>query len=151
MEKLFETAVFTRKSLLRIMDSLTEEQVLRIPDSHRNSIFWNIAHLMVTQQLLTYRLSGVPLEIEESFVERYGKGSEATEEVSKEDIEFVKKNLVPLCEKVQQDFDKGISDSYKPYMTSTGIELKSLEEALKFSAFHDGIHLGVVLSLKKLV
>ena len=83
MEKLFETAVFTRKSLLRIMDSLTEEQVLRIPDSHRNSIFWNIAHLMVTQQLLTYRLSGVPLEIEESFVERYGKGSEATEEVSK--------------------------------------------------------------------
>ncbi len=151
MEKLFETAVFTRKSLLRIMDSLTEEKVLRIPDSHRNSIFWNIAHLMVTQQLLTYRLSGVPLEIEESFVERYGKGSEATEDVSKEDIVFVKKNLVPLCEKVQRDFEKGISDSHKPYMTSTGIELKSLEEALKFSAFHDGIHLGVVLSLMKLV
>jgi len=29
--------------------------------------------------------------------------------------------------------------------------LTSLEEALQFSAFHDGIHLGVVLSLKKLV
>jgi hypothetical protein len=151
MDKLFETAVFTRKSLLQILDSMTEEQIVKIPESHRNSVFWNVAHLMVTQQLLTYRLSGLPLHIDEVFVERYGKGSEATEEVSDQDIEFVKKNIVLLCEQSQQDYDKGLFRNYKPYMTSTGIELTSVEEALKFSAFHDGIHLGVILSLKKLV
>ena len=151
MDKLFETAVFTRKSLLQILDSMTEEQIVKIPESHRNSVFWNVAHLMVTQQLLTYRLSGLPLHIDEVFVERYGKGSEATEEVSDQDIEFVKKNIVLLCEESQQDYDKGLFRNYKPYMTSTGIELTSVEEALKFSAFHDGIHLGVILSLKKLV
>lgn len=151
MDKLFETAVFTRKALLQMLDSLTEEQMVKIPETHRNSVFWNVAHLMVTQQLLTYRLSGLPLCIDEVFVERYGKGSEATEEVSVKDIEFVKKNIVPLCERTQQDYEKGLFHNYKPYMTSTGIELTSVEEALKFSAFHDGIHLGVVLSLKKLV
>jgi hypothetical protein len=106
---------------------------------------------MVTQQLLMYRLSGMPLNIEEGFVERYGKGSVATEEVSSEDIEFVRKNIIPLCERAQRDYEKGLFQNYKPYMTSTGIELKTLEESLKFSAFHDGIHLGVILSLKKLV
>ena len=130
---------------------MTVEQMLRIPDSHRNSVFWNVAHLLVTQQLLMYRLSGLPLQIEESLVERYGKGSEATEEVSPEDVEFVKENLVPLCEKAQQDYERGVFKSYEPYMTSTGIELTTLDEALEFSTFHDGIHLGVVLSLKKLV
>lgn len=151
MDKLFETAVFTRKALLLILENLTEEQMLRIPEPHRNSVFWNVAHLMVTQQLLIYRLSGQPLLIEEGFVERYGKGSRATEEISDDDIEFVKENIVPLCERAQQDFEKGLFQGYKPYMTSTGIELTSLEEALEFSVFHDGIHLGVVLSLKKLV
>ena len=151
MDKLFETAVFARKALLQILESLSEEQMVKIPETHRNSVFWNVAHLMVTQQLLTYRLSGHPLCIDEAFVERYGKGSEATEEVSDEDIEFVKENIVKLSERTQQDYEKGLFGNYKPYMTSTGIELSSVEEALKFSAFHDGIHLGVILSLKKLV
>jgi len=151
MDKLFETALFTRKALLQILENLTQEQMLRIPEPHRNSVFWNVAHLMVTQQLLMYRLSGMPLHIEEGFVECYGKGSVASEEVSSEDIEFVRKNIIPLCERAQRDYEKGLFQSYKPYMTSTGIELKSLEDGLKFSAFHDGIHLGVILSLKKLV
>ena len=151
MHKLFETAVFTRKSLLGILDAMSVEQMLRIPEPHRNSVFWNVAHLMVTQQLLFYRLSGLPLRIEEGWVERYGKGSTASEQVSAQDIDFVRKNIVSLCEQAQQDFEKGLFKSYKSYMTSTGIELTSLEEALEFSAFHDGIHLGVVLSLKKLV
>ena len=151
MDKLFETAVFTRKALLQILENLTEEQMLRIPEPHRNSVFWNVAHLMVTHQLLIYRLSGHPLRIEEGLVERYGKGSMATEEVSDDDIGFVRENIVPLCERAQQDYEKGLFQTYKPYMTSTGIELTSLGEALEFSTFHDGIHLGVVLSLKKLV
>ena len=151
MDKLFETAVFTRRALLQILENLTEKQMLRIPEPHRNSVFWNVAHLMVTQQLLIYRLSGQPLRIEDGLVERYGKGSMATEGVSDDDIEFVRENIVPLCERAQKDCEKGLFQGYKPYMTSTGIELTSLEEALEFSTFHDGIHLGVVLSLKKLV
>lgn len=151
MNKLFETALFTRNTLLQTLESMTTEEMLKIPERHRNSVFWNVAHLMVTQQLLFYRLSGLPLHIDEGFVERYGKGSRATEKVSAEDIQFVREKIVPLCEKAQQDFKNGLFRSYKPYMTSTGIELASIDEALQFSAFHDGIHLGVVLSLKKLV
>ena len=151
MDKIFETAIFTRKSLVKILDGMSEESMLKIPETHRNSVFWNVAHLMVTQQLLAYKLSGLPLNIEDSFVERYMKGSVATEAVATEDIIFVKENLVSLSEKVEQDFNAGLFKSYGAYMTSTGIELTSIEGAMKFSSFHDGIHLGVVLSLKKLV
>ena len=151
MDKIFETAIFTRKSLVKILDGMSEESMLKIPETHRNSVFWNVAHLMVTQQLLAYKLSGLPLNIEDSFDERYAKGSEATEAVATEDIIFVKENLVLLSEKVEQDFSAGLFKTYKSYMTSTGIELTSIEGAMKFSSFHDGIHLGVVLSLKKLV
>ena len=151
MEKLFEASRFTREAALKLLKSLNREQILQIPDRFNNSLFWNVAHLLVTEQLLAYRLSGMPLNISDSLVERYAKGSTCTEEVPEEDIEFVMSNLLPLNQKLQEDYREGRFSDYQPYMTSTGIELKNIEEALKFSAFHDGIHLGVILSLKKAV
>lgn len=151
MEKLFETAFFTRLAMLDILDGLTEDQFSKIPEGHRNSVFWNVAHVMVTQQLLFYGLSGQPLLIDQSLVERYSKGALATPEVSKEDLEFVKGNLLGLCRQAETDFGKGLFQTYKSYETSAGIELKTIEDGISFNGFHDGIHLGVILSLKKLV
>lgn len=151
MNKLFETALFTRKALLKILEGMTEEQMFKIPETHRNSVFWNVAHLLVTPQLIVYKLSGLPTNLDKDFVERYQKGSVPTSQISHEDLAFVRDNLVPYFEQIRKDFEGGLFQDYNPYRTSTGIELASVEEALKFSTFHDGIHLGVVLSLKKLV
>lgn len=151
MEKLFETALFTRSSMLRILESKSYEELVKIPDNFKNSIFWNIAHVLVTQQLLCYKLCGLDLKIEESMVEKYGKGTLAFEEVERSDIEYVKNHLENATLHLQEDYINDVFKDYKPYMTSTGIELKSIEDALTFSTFHDGIHLGVILSLMKIV
>ena len=151
MDKLFETAIFTRKSLLKIMETRSYEELVKIPDNFRNSIFWNIAHLLVTQQLLCYRLSGLDLTIDEEMVSKYGKGAVATSEVSIKDIDYVQGNLLISVNKLKEDYFKGKFENYKSYMTSTNIELRGIEDALSFSNFHDGIHLGVVLSIMKIV
>lgn len=151
MDKLFDTAIFTRKSLLKIMETRSYEELVKIPHSFKNSIFWNIAHLLVTQQLLCYRLSGLDLTIDEEMVGKYGKGAIATSKVSMEDIDYVRANLLILMDKLKEDYEKGKFENYKSYMTSTNIELCDIEDALAFSNFHDGIHLGVVLSLMKIV
>ena len=151
MDKLFDTALFTRKSLLKVMETRSYEDLVKIPNNFRNSIFWNIAHLLVTQQLLCYKLSGLDLAIDEEMVGKYGKGAIATSKVSKEDIEYVKANLLILVDKLKEDYEKGKFENYKSYMTSTNIELCNIEDALTFSNFHDGIHLGVVLSLMKII
>ncbi len=137
--------------MLDILDGLSEDQFSKIPEGHRNSVFWNIAHVMVTQQLLLYGLSGLPLSIDNSFVERYSKGTLASPELPEADVEFVRENLLGLSKQSEKDWNKGLFQSYKPYMTSAGIELKTIQDGVAFSAYHDGSHLGVVLSLKKLV
>ena len=151
MDRLFDTAIFTRKSLLKIMETRSYEELVKIPDNFRNSIFWNIAHLLVTQQLLCYRLSGLDLTIDEEMVSKYGKGAVATSEVSIKDIDYVQGNLLISVNKLKEDYFKGKFENYKSYMTSTNIELRGIEDALSFSNFHDGIHLGVVLSIMKIV
>lgn len=151
MEILFQSALFTRKSLLKILESKSYDELVVIPQNFRNSIFWNIAHLLVTQQLLFYKLSGMELKIDEAFVDKYGKGSHATEQVEESDIKYVKDHLLQAMISTQEDYKNGIFKDFKAYMTSTGIELKSIEDVISFSAYHDGIHLGIVLSLMKIV
>lgn len=133
------------------MEDRTYEDLVKIPENHRNSIFWNIAHLLVTQHLLCYGLSGLDLQIDQTMVNNYGKGTVATEQVPQEDIAFVTEHLVKMVLKTQSDYKAGRFTNYKTYMTSANIELANIEEALAFSAYHDGIHLGVILSIMKIV
>ncbi|MCP4884915.1 MAG: DinB family protein [Flavobacteriales bacterium] len=151
MEKLFKTASFTRSTLVKIMEKRSNEELLKIPENYNNSIFWNIAHLLVTQQLICYKLSGLKIKIDESMVSKYGKGSIATEDTDVADIQYVKNHILDLSQEIEHDYDKGLFKDFNPYMTSTGIELRSIEDAISFGAFHDGIHLGVILSLMKIV
>lgn len=151
MDKIFETAISTRKALLEIMDSAGFEQLVRIPEPHRNSIFWNIAHLLVTEQLLTYKLSGLDLHIDPDFVSRYMKGTKGNADVSLDDVAYVRENLVKTVERTRKDYEKGLFKNYQSYTTSANVELKSIEDGIHFSCFHDGIHFGVVLSLMKIV
>jgi len=151
MDILFETAIFNRKVLENYLKELTYKQLIKIPKNFNNSIFWNIAHVLVTQQLLIYGNSGLPLEIDPKIVAKYTKGSKATTDVSKEDIDYVKNNLMPAVVKTQKDYDNGVFDHYEVYHTSVNISLNNIDDALKFSAFHEGIHLGVIISLSKLI
>jgi len=151
MDKIFETAIFNRKVLVNYIKELTHQQLITIPANFNNSIFWNIAHTLVTQQLLIYRFSGLPLNIKSEIIEKYTKGSKATTNISKEEIKYVKSKLVATILKTKEDYNQGLFKHYDPYLTSVDISLNNIEDALKFGAFHDGIHLGVILSLKKLV
>ncbi len=151
MEKLFETALFTRMSLLKVLESKSYDELVSIPENFRNSIFWNIAHLLVTQQLLCYKLSGLEIKIDKDLVSKYGKGTIATKEVEESDIKYVKDFLLPAMRQTEKDYHEGLFTQFTPYMTSTGIELRSVEDAISFSTLHDGIHLGIVLSLMKIV
>ncbi len=151
MNLIFETANFTRKALRDLLDDLSYEQLTKIPKKFNNSIFWNIAHILVTQQLLVYEFSGLLKTIDDKIIEKFRKGSKATTDISLEEIEYVKNQLIPVMEKTQGDYNNGIFKKYTAYHTSVNISLHNIDDALKFNAFHDGIHLGIVLSLKKIV
>ena len=151
MNLIFETALFNRRALKGFLEELTYVQLTKIPNNFNNSIFWNIAHVLVTQQLLVYEFSGLPKGIDDDIIAKYRKGSKPTSRVSKEDINYVKNNLISTIEQIQKDYKNGIFKEYEAYHTSVDITLKNIDDALKFNTFHDGIHLGVILSLKKIV
>jgi hypothetical protein len=52
---------------------------------------------------------------------------------------------------LEEDFEAGIFKEYSAYKTSTGFVIDSMEKAIIFNNFHESLHLGVIMSLKKLV
>ena len=127
------------------------EQLAHIPTGFNNSLFWNIAHVVVTQQKLVYGLSGQPLHIDEHWVEKYQKGTAPQQAPTPAEIEELKELLFSTLDQTEADYKAGVFTSFKTYMTSAKVELNSVEDAIQFNLFHEGLHLGSLLALQKLV
>lgn len=149
MKNILELTLQTRKIYYHFLNSTAKEELLKIPEGYRNNIWWNIAHVVVTQQALTYSLSGLPIKIPTELMDRYKKGSVPDGIATDEEIEQVKVLLFSKIEESIEDYENGLFVSFKEYTTSANVTLHNIDDAISFNLFHEGLHLGVVLSLQK--
>ena len=72
----YNVTLQNRKLLSKFLEKFSLDQLNKIPEGYRNSVFWNIAHTIVTQQLLVYGLSNTPFLIASELVNTYKKRDE---------------------------------------------------------------------------
>ncbi|MFD1550683.1 DinB family protein [Putridiphycobacter roseus] len=141
----------TRKNCLRVIEGVSFEDICKIPQGFNNSIFWNVAHMVVTQQLLCYKLAALPMSISDELVEGFKKGSQPKASYSEQEWEQVLTLYKQLPLQLDVDLTKAIFKNYKEYPTSFGITLKSVEDAVRFNNIHEGLHIGYIMALKRVV
>ena len=146
--KIWET---NRNIYLSFLENYSLEQLNKIPQGFSNNLIWNIGHVIVVQQGLVYRLSGLPMYISEEMKTTYQKGSHPTGKTTKEEVNEIKDLLISLMTKTKKDYADGKFVSYNEFTTSTGFNLSSGEEAIEFNNYHEGIHLGCMLKIKKFI
>jgi len=151
MDWAFDITIKNRKILESILDNSSLEALNKIPTGFTNNIIWNIAHVIVTQQILVYRLSGLPYLIPEDLVSRFKKGTSPEADLNQIEVSEIRSLLFEPIEKTQADYRKGVFFSFEEYTVSTKSTLTKVEEAIDFNNFHEGIHLGVILSLRKFI
>ena len=137
-----------RVLLSKLLEKFSLDQLNTVPKGYRNSIFWNVAHTIVTQQLLVYGLSNIPLLVDPDLVKTYRKDTKTVREATPDELTLVKSLLLSTIEQTQTDYDNGVFKNYTPYTTSINETLSTVEEAISFNAFHEGIHLGYILAMK---
>ena len=151
MKVQFDILTKTRAIVLYYIKELSLDQLHVIPDGFNNNIAWNIAHLVVTQQLLHYKLSGNDCLVSDELISAYQKGTSPSVKFSQQAFDEVLELLQGLPSTLEEDFEAGIFKEYSAYKTSTGFVIDSMEKAIIFNNFHESLHLGVIMSLKKLV
>lgn len=151
MKTQFEILSASRVQVEKVINGLSLEQLHTIPKGFKNNIAWNVAHIVVTQQLLHYKLSGINCLVPEELINNYRKGTQPSIPFSEEEFDEVKDLLLGLPETFMEDYEAGIFENFESYTTSSGFVLDSLETAIAFNNFHEGMHLGIIMALKKLV
>lgn len=151
MNSVFEVQKTIREILLKILDNHSLEQLNKIPAGFGNNLIWNIAHCVSTQQVLVYKLSGLPMMVSEEFINKYKKGTKPEGDVSQAEVDEIRTLLSTTLEQVQKDFANGIFQNYIEYTTSMGFTLKNIDGALDFNNYHEGIHTGIAMSIRKFV
>ena len=149
MKTQFDILRKSRALVLKELEGLTIEQIHKIPENFKNNIAWNVAHLVVTQQLLHYKLTGLSLLCPDDLIETHRKGTSPTKTFTEEEFEEVKELLIGLPDTLEEDYEAGIFETFTEYPTSTGFVLTSIENAIAFNNFHEGIHYGVIRSIQK--
>ena len=147
----FNITNFNRKCILAIAEGLTQEQLNTIPKGFKNNIAWNIGHTIVTQQLLVYKLSGLPCLISDEMIASYGKGSTAKTDMTSAAMKSLLNSALVLSDTMEADYKAGKFKTYNNYTTSLGFELTDVEKAIQFSNYHEGIHLGIMMAIRKLI
>lgn len=151
MNKQFDILKANRLLIIRIINDCTLEQINKTPDGFNNNIAWNIAHLVVTQQLLCYKFANIPMYVSDDLIAKYRKGTAPQNDLNEQEFEEIKTQFLMLPDKIEEDFQSNIFKTYQSYTTSVNVSLNSISDAIEFNNFHEGIHLGSILALKKLV
>jgi hypothetical protein len=151
MEQTFEISRISRKIVSQFLENHTLDQLNKIPDGYKNNLIWNIAHVVVTQQLLVYKFSDLPMMVSDVLVQNYIKGSKPEHIVTQSEVDEIKSLLIKTIDQTKEDFDNKIFKNYQEYPTSTGFVIKNAEDAMVFNNFHEGLHIGIMMGLRKLL
>lgn len=138
-----------RKLFEDFIDGFSLDKLNKVPAGFNNNIIWNIAHCIVTQQLLVYKLSGLEGVLSDELIAKFRKGTKTECDLSQKEVNEIKSLLFLPLDKTEEDYVKGVFKNYNEYQVSTGSVLATVEHALVFNNFHEGIHLGYILALKK--
>ena len=150
MEATFKIWETSRKKYLELIDNYKLEQLNKIPEGFSNNLVWNLGHIIVSQQGLVYRLSGLPLNISTEMMDKYKNGSKPTA-TTQEEVEELKGLLFLLLNQTKEDYANGKFTSYNEYTTGTGFYLANIKDALEFNNFHEAIHLGFMMNIRKFI
>lgn len=140
-----------RAAIAKLLESMAPNAD-RIPAGWNNNARWHAGHLITTPRLLTLGLMkediGVPAEYRTWFAKGSSPANWAGQPVPS--FEALVGQVVATTEEVFQKMEGRMDAAFPaPYTTSVGVVLTNPGEALTFSLGHDGIHLGMLLSLRR--
>jgi len=152
MQKTIEVIKACRTKWLALLNELTIDQLNQIPPGFNNNLAWQFGHVIVSQQILCYRLAGQKFVIDEALIDRYKNGSKPESYISEEEIDLLKNYMLSTIDQLAIDLQRGTFENYTPYTVSTyAVRLENVNDALTFIVSHDGLHYGCSLGLKRLV
>lgn len=140
-----------RLKVLEVIKPLTIEQVNLIPPGFNNNIIWNLGHMVAAQQGVCYKRAGQETVVGEDFFNRYKPGSKPEQFLDTSEFGKIIGLLSSTITQLEADLKTDMFTNYPAFTTRYGIELTSIDDAVEFLPFHEGLHIGTIVAMSKIV
>jgi len=147
----FKSIHSVRRTIAYILEKYPLSVLNRIPEGQSNNIVWNAAHLVSVQQLLINRRSGAPYTEAKELTANYKPGTKPEGDVDQAFVDNLRMRLIANAEEMEKMYNDGGYPFYESFQTRTKISLDSVEDAINFELFHNGLHLGYIMSYLNLL
>ncbi len=153
MNKQIETVRKTRTYLIEHVKDLNADQMNHIFPGFNNNIVWNLGHMVAAQQGICYKRAGLPTLISDGFWEKFKSGSKPQGMIDYNEIDYIKQMLLTGLDQLERDYqyNKKIFDNYPAWTNRYGIELAGIEDGIEFLEFHEGLHSGTIMTMKRIL
>jgi hypothetical protein len=141
----------TRSLVIKLISDLSIEQLNEIPLGFNNNIAWNFAHLLASQQGLCYIRAGLKPIMDEKFIATYKGGTKPERHIDEKEIEHIKEQFLLVMDQLEKDYENNLFSNYQAFTTALGVGVNTIDEAISFLFFHEGLHTGYIMALKRLV
>jgi len=141
----------TRTKALEVISGLSIAELNKIPTGFNNNIVWNLGHLIAVQEGIFYLRGKLELNIEQEFFNSFKNGSRPEREFVSEEVEYIRSLLFNSLDQFESDLEKNAFQNYSAWTNSIGIEINSIDDALNFLQFHEGLHLGYIMAYKRII
>ncbi|MBK9734772.1 MAG: DinB family protein [Saprospiraceae bacterium] len=136
-----------RKAFKKILDSLSIEDINKIPNGFNNNIIWNVAHCLSVQQTLINKLSGQAMTISDRQVAAFYRGTKPEQDYNHEFVDLVKAQLFSTIEQLQLGIEENKYNTFTPFMTAIKVEINNIDSAIAFNQYHEALHMGYILNI----
>ncbi|WP_018344965.1 DinB family protein [Cytophaga aurantiaca] len=140
-----------RSFVLGMVNDMSDDQLNKIPPGYKNNIIWNMGHLIASQQDVCYIRSNVSIVVDEGYIKLFKSDTKPQGIISSDAIDTIKKLLLPTIDRLESDYKQHMLTSFKPFKTRYGVSLQTIDDAINYLVFHEGIHVGYIMALKKIV
>lgn len=140
-----------RLYLLDLIKDLSPAQLNEIPTGFNNNIIWNVGHLLVSQQRLCYMRAGVKPVIDEQYLKDYMPTTKPGNPLPEDEINKIKELFLSVLDKLDEDYTQDLFSNYGAFTSPYGIELNNIDAAIDFLLFHEGLHMGYIMGMKRVL
>ncbi|MGG0719649.1 DinB family protein [Robertmurraya massiliosenegalensis] len=145
-EVLFNQLETYRSEILEAIKNVSEEKAEIIPQGFNNNIRWNLGHIYLDQYLWIQAVTKEKADVPEAFHKWFGYGTSPSDFTSETPtLEDLKKFLQIQPIEIKNRFGERLEEEFE----ATEMGMHTIELVLIRTIFHEGMHLQVILDIKK--
>jgi hypothetical protein len=89
--------------------------------------------------------------ISEEMVEKYKKGTKPEQDATQAEVDEIQSLLFETINQTKADLENKVFQDFQEFTTMTGFTIKTAEDAMSFNVYHEAVHTGVMMGIRKFI